>query len=87
MVYQCSEYTQSNSASSGAWAFDQTKNSLPATGALTTLLTGGTFDAPATGLAASGQPITAVSATNVMMVSTAEDFIDDFTSSRESTND
>lgn len=76
-------WTQSNSASSGAWTFDGGKNSLPPTGALTALLTGGTFDAPADGLAASGQPITAVASTNISMVSLAEDFIDDFTSSRE----
>ena len=31
-------YTQANTASSGAWTFDVTKNTFPATGALTTLL-------------------------------------------------
>ena len=76
-------YTQSNSASSGAWAFDSAKNTLPATGALTTLLSGATIDAPADGLAASGHDVETVGTGNIMMVSTAEDFIDDFTSSKK----
>lgn len=79
-------WTQANSASSGsaasgAWAFDSTKNTLPATGNLVDILTDGTIDAPADGLAASGQDINTVE--NASLVSLNEDFIDDFTTSRQ----
>jgi hypothetical protein len=72
-------YTQSNTASSGAWTFDVTKNTFPATGTLTTLLSGATIDDTVTSAAA--EAINAVS--SVALVSLNEDLIDDFTTARQ----
>lgn len=72
-------YTQANTASSGAWTFDQTKNTFPATGALTTLLSGATIDDTLS--SAASEAINAVS--TVALVSLNEDLIDDFTTARQ----
>ena len=72
-------WTQSNSASSGAWAFDQTKNSLPGTGSLITILSTSTIDASLT--AAGSFEVETVA--EASLVSLNEDFIEDFTTSRQ----
>ncbi len=72
-------YTQSNTASSGAWTFNQTLNTFPATGSIISLLSAGVIDDTLT--SAASHTITAVS--TVSLVSLNEDIIDDFTTARE----
>ena len=67
-------YTQTNTASSGAWTFNVALNTFPATGALTTLLSAGQIDATTTSAL---ELINAV--TTVALVSLNEDFVDGFT--------
>lgn len=70
-------FVQANAASSGAWGFAGAQNTFPQSGSIQALLSAGTIDAPADGLAASGQALGAVT---VAPVSLAEDFVDGFTS-------
>jgi len=74
-------YIQQNSASAGAWQFNQALNTFPTAGAISALLTAGTIDD--TNFSAASYVITAVA--NVALVSLNEDFIDDFTTGRNKT--
>jgi hypothetical protein len=74
-------YIQQNTASSGAWTFDATKNTFAASGNITTILSGATIEDTLTSAAF---PVTAV--TGVSLVSLNEDFIDDFTTGRGKTS-
>lgn len=72
-------FTQSNTASSGAWTFNTALNTFPATGALTTLLTGAA-QIDDTNTSAAAQVITATAnAITVSLVSLNEDFAEGFT--------
>lgn len=73
-------WTQDNAASTGSWGFDVTKNTLPATGNLSAILSDAVIDDPTDTSTAS---ITFGTVSNISLVSLNEDFIEDFTSSRK----
>lgn len=76
-------YVQANAASSGAWGFGN-ENTFPQTGSIAALLAGGTIDAPADGLAASGVELdSAANGVTPSAVSLNEDFVDGFVTNRE----
>lgn len=73
-------FTQSNTASSGAWTFNTTLNTLPASGAITTYMTSIVFEDPADGLYVNGTGPGTVSSAS--LISLNEDFLDGFTTGR-----
>lgn len=74
-------YTQNNAASAGAWSFNTALNTLPASGALVSLLSGAQIDDTLTSAAAFAA--VTVGSSNVSLVSLNEDLIDDFTTDRQ----
>jgi hypothetical protein len=86
-------FTQENSASAGAWGFDQTKNTLPPTGSLTTILSAAFIADPTTGIAAvdNGATVgvtetsTFGTVTDISLVSLNEDLLTGFTTNMGAT--
>lgn len=87
-------YIQPNTASSGAWGFDSTQNTFPATGSIPTLLGSYQIDEVTTSVAYAGTNYTIGSGLDIaqgtttvkpVMASLAEEFVDGFVTGRQRT--